>query len=121
MGTHPPGLIEFIVKERLFNFFLVNGCIPATSEYKLETRISEENPWPRPVKVYGYDDSWPVAGDLFEAETDCNRQRNSAFLPLCPSPLSRSPLSLLSPVSAAVFTPNRCPNPGCQPPPSLSR
>ena len=39
-------------------------------------RIATENPWPRPLVVYGYDDTIAVAGDLFEAETDCVREHN---------------------------------------------
>ena len=29
------------------------------------------NPWPKPIAVWGYDDTYPIAGDIFEAETDC--------------------------------------------------
>lgn len=76
-GQLHPGLTDFIVKEKLFNFFLENGCIPLTREYALESRIMRENPWPRPVTVYGYDDTWGfVAGDPFEAETDCGKEHN---------------------------------------------
>lgn len=72
-----PGLIDFIVKEKLFNFFLENGCIPLTKEYALEKKIVTQNPWPRPITVYGYDDTWGfLAGDPFEAETDCNKEHN---------------------------------------------
>lgn len=67
---------DFIVKQRLFNFFLLEGCIPGTAERALVDAISLANPWPRPITVWGYDDTFPVAGDLFEAETTCDGARN---------------------------------------------
>jgi hypothetical protein len=70
-GTPNVGLTDFIVKNQLFNFFMENGCIPGTKEHKLMEKIATETPAPRPIKVYGYDDSWALAGDLFEAETNC--------------------------------------------------
>jgi len=80
---HPPldgsisfGLADYIVKERLFNFFLNDGCIPLTKDHALMEKIVTNNPWPRPIAVYGYDDTFPVAGDLFEAETDCVKEHN---------------------------------------------
>jgi hypothetical protein len=40
--THPlltkdldPALIDYIVKERLFTFFMVDQCIPGTAEHRL--------------------------------------------------------------------------------------
>lgn len=70
------GLTDFIVKERLFTFFLNNGCILLTKEHALESKIAQTNPWPRPIAVYGYDNSWAIAGDLWEAETKCVPQHN---------------------------------------------
>lgn len=70
-GSPDTGLVDYIVKERLFNFFLNQGCIPLTHDHALMTTIAENNPWPKPITVYGYDDTFAVAGDLFEAETDC--------------------------------------------------
>ena len=71
------GLVGFIVKERLFNFFLNLGCVPMTDDHAVMERIATTNSWPRPVAVYGYDDSIAIAGgDLFEAETDCVREHN---------------------------------------------
>eukprot|EP00854_Cymbomonas_tetramitiformis_P005561 gene5561-6746_t len=72
------GLVDYIVKERLFNFFLWNGCIPGTEEYVLQKRMVSDpsTAWKKPLDVMGYDDSWPIAGDLFEAETDCNKEHN---------------------------------------------
>lgn len=59
-------LADYIVSARLFNFFLVCGCIPGTAEHAFVTRMAAANPWPSPIPVYGYDDTFPVAGDLFE-------------------------------------------------------
>jgi len=82
-ATHPPltgdlnpGLIDYIVKERIFNFYLNNACIPTTDDYSFTKRMTSHNPWPRPIPVYGYGDEYPVAGDIFEAETNCNREHN---------------------------------------------
>lgn len=66
-----PSLTDFIVKERIFNFWLNAACLPLTKEHALMERMSKENPWPRPIPVYGYNDALPIAGDLFEAETLC--------------------------------------------------
>ena len=71
-----PGLIDYIVKERLFNFFMFNQCIFGTAEHQLMERIVTENPWPRPIAVFGYDDAWALAGDIFEAETNCVKEHN---------------------------------------------
>ena len=59
---------------RLFTFFLANGCIPNTPEHALVARMlaDKNNTWPRPVVVYGYDNSHPLfGGDVYEAETTC--------------------------------------------------
>ena len=69
-------LADFIVAQRLFNFFLVQGCIPGTEERALFDEMSLNNPWPRPIAVWGYDDTYPLAGDLFEAETTCGAAHN---------------------------------------------
>merc|ERR1719379_1972672 len=76
-GTPNPGLIDYIVKERLFNFWLNNGCIPLTKEHELMEKIVQNNPWPKPIAVYGYDDTHPeFGGDPFEAETTCVKEHN---------------------------------------------
>lgn len=72
-----PRLIDFIVKQRLFNFFLNLGCVPGTKEHALMERMVHNNPWPSPIKVYGYDNTIPIAGgDVFEAETTCVSEHN---------------------------------------------
>ena len=81
---HPPltdkanvGLTDYIVKNKMFNMFMWNQCIPTTKEHALFNKIGNENPWPRPVGVMGYDNSWPIfGGDIFEAETTCDKFHN---------------------------------------------
>jgi len=69
-------LADYIVSARLFTFFLNNACIPGTEEHALMVRMAATNPWPRPIPFFGYDDSWPFAGDIFEAETNCVEHHN---------------------------------------------
>lgn len=66
-------LVDYCVKEKLFLFFLKNGCIKDTKEHALlERMIEDNNPWPRPITVYGYDNTHPFeGGDVYEAETTC--------------------------------------------------
>jgi len=71
-----PHLVDYIVKEKLFTFFLVDGCIPGTAEYRLVKKMTSSGIWPSPIKVWGYDDSQNLGGSLFEAETNCNREHN---------------------------------------------
>ena len=71
-----PGLIDYIVKERLFNFFMFDMCRVGTDEHRLMERIATDNPWPRPIAVMGYDDTWALAGDIYEAETNCVKEHN---------------------------------------------
>lgn len=75
-GSPNPGLIDYIVKVRMFNFYMNNACIPNTPDYTLMTTILQNNPWSKPIPVYGYGDTYPIAGDIFEAETDCTKEHN---------------------------------------------
>lgn len=76
-GSLNPGLIDFVVKDRLFNMFLNWGCIPFTKEHSLMEKIVQNNPWPKPIVVYGYDNTFVVeGGDFFEAETLCVKEHN---------------------------------------------
>lgn len=65
---------DWIVSQRLFNFFLLNGCIPGTEEHALMEELALA--WPSPVAVWGYDDTYAVAGYIFEAETTCVSSHN---------------------------------------------
>jgi hypothetical protein len=46
-GQPPMYLVDWIVKARLFTFYLPNGCIPDTPEHALMEKIVNNNPWPR--------------------------------------------------------------------------
>ncbi len=76
IGEINTALIDFIVKEKLFNFFLNFGCIAGTREHKLMENIVNNNNWKKPISVYGYDDTWQVGGNLFEAETNCVKEHD---------------------------------------------
>jgi hypothetical protein len=72
-----PSLIDLIVKDKMFNMYMVEACIPLTDDYALMEEIATNNPWPRPIPVYGYDDTFKLfGGDLFEAETSCVKAHN---------------------------------------------
>ena len=47
------GLTDYIVKNKIFNFFLYLGCIPLTEEHALMSRMmSDQNTmWKKPVEV----------------------------------------------------------------------
>ena len=65
-------LVDFIVKERLFNFFMQEGCIPGTREHELTKEIAAWEGFETPTAVWGYDNTYSIkAGSKFEAETDC--------------------------------------------------
>jgi hypothetical protein len=74
----PTALVDFVVKQKLFLFFLKNGCIKDTKGHaQLERMVRDTNQWPRPIVVYGYDSSHPLlGGDVFEAETTCSDEHN---------------------------------------------
>lgn len=72
-----PSLVDLIVKERMFNMYMVEACISGTADYALMERVATGNPWPRPIAVFGYDDTFKIfGGDLFEAETSCVKAHN---------------------------------------------
>jgi len=76
-GSINVGLADYIVKERLFAFYMYFGCIPLTREHRVFDRMTKHNPWPKPIAAYGYDRSFNVfGGDFFEAETTCAKERN---------------------------------------------
>ncbi|MBK7977809.1 MAG: hypothetical protein IPK07_32690 [Deltaproteobacteria bacterium] len=75
-------LVDFVFSQKLFVVFLVNGCIAPTDEHALLEQIASSNPWPKPIGVYGYADSWLVFGGyLFEAQTSCVASRNMGAIP----------------------------------------
>jgi hypothetical protein len=79
VGDPDVGLADFIIKERIFNFFLWSGCVPSTKQHKLmrEMMNDETTSWNKPVEVYGYNNAVVLfGGDLFEAETNCIKEHN---------------------------------------------
>lgn len=72
-----PALVDFVFAQKLFVVFLVNGCIDGNPENDVLSGIVNAGRWPTPLPVYGYNDSWNVAGgDLYEAQTRCLGSRN---------------------------------------------
>jgi len=72
-GQPDLALADFVVSARLMNFWMTSACIPGTDENALLERMVENSTWARPVAAFGYNDAWPIAGDIFEAETGCTR------------------------------------------------
>lgn len=70
------GLVDYIVSQKLFNFFLYFGCIPLTDDHQLMERIASFPEWKHPLRVMGYDDTIAAGGDIFEAETDCVKEHD---------------------------------------------
>ena len=68
--------MDFSVKEKMFTFFLINGCLKGTPEHHMTEKIVNNNPWSKPITVYGYDDTWGILGDPYEAETLCVEEHN---------------------------------------------
>uniref|UniRef100_A0A7S2RRB6 GxGYxYP putative glycoside hydrolase C-terminal domain-containing protein n=1 Tax=Mucochytrium quahogii TaxID=96639 RepID=A0A7S2RRB6_9STRA len=65
-------LVDYIVYKKMFTTYLEKGCIPFTTQRKLFKDLIKAAHWPRPIKVFGYNNQFPVfGGDVFEAETDC--------------------------------------------------
>jgi hypothetical protein len=76
-GSPESRLVDYVVKRKLFNFFLKDGCIPFTKEHALLERMLANSPWRKPLVVFGYDNTHPLfGGDLFEAETTCSKEHS---------------------------------------------
>jgi len=67
-------LFDYIVKRRLFNYFLLLGCVPLMEEHRLTEKIAKNNPWEKPVAVYGYDNTMVIAGGTFTKLKPCAPQ-----------------------------------------------
>jgi hypothetical protein len=75
-------MVDFVFYRKLFVTFLVNGCVPLTRQKALMNEIAQNNPWARPIGVYGYANYWMVFGGyLFEAQTRCTAARNMGAIP----------------------------------------
>lgn len=77
----PPALVDYVFAAKLFVTFLVNGCIEGNPERALLSDIVNSGPWPTPLGVYGYNNSWLIGGYLFEAQTRCLDSRNMGAIP----------------------------------------
>ena len=69
-------IFDFVVKQELFNFFLLLGCVPLMAEHTLTETMAANNPWPKPVTVYDYDNTVSLAGSIYKAETKCTSTHN---------------------------------------------
>ncbi len=70
-------LVDFVFSQKLFVVFLVNGCVDGNPEKAVLSSVVNAGHWPTPLGVYGYNNSWNVAGgDLYEAQTRCLDSRN---------------------------------------------
>eukprot|EP00013_Stygamoeba_regulata_P004035 CAMPEP_0177641364 /NCGR_PEP_ID=MMETSP0447-20121125/7026_1 /TAXON_ID=0 /ORGANISM="Stygamoeba regulata, Strain BSH-02190019" /LENGTH=617 /DNA_ID=CAMNT_0019143475 /DNA_START=168 /DNA_END=2021 /DNA_ORIENTATION=+ len=100
---------DYVVKARLFAFYMVNACIVGTKEHALMKQIAADKTWSRPVRVFGYNDAWFVAGGfLFEAQTTCVPGHNLGAV----ASAGTSNLSFfsLAPPPAAPLAPNPDPH-----------
>ena len=72
-STPSTELTDYIVFAKLFDMYLPDACLPLTRQHVLFKEIAAQNPWPKPLKIMGYDNSFVLAGgDFFEAETLCD-------------------------------------------------
>ncbi len=102
-----PSMIDFVFSEKLFVAFLVNGCIKGTRQHALLNDIASQNPWPKPIGVYGYASYWKVFGGyLFEAQTTCADSRNMGAIPTTVNNLSFFSTRRRPIVKAGELTPN---------------
>lgn len=77
-----PSLVDFVFSQKLFVVFLVNGCIDGNPEKELLNTIVNAGHWATPLGVWGYNNSWLVAGGyLYEAQTRCLDSRNMGAIP----------------------------------------
>ncbi|CAB9496531.1 expressed unknown protein [Seminavis robusta] len=77
-------LSDFVIQQRLFAFYLWFGCIQGDPEEQYVSYMTNpnNNPWPNPIPVYGYDRTFTVfQGDFFEANTHCGNNRNMGSIP----------------------------------------
>lgn len=76
-GDMRSALVDFVFSQKLFVVFLVNGCTNGDPEKELLSTIVNAGNWKTPLGVYGYNNSWLVAGGyLHEAQTRCLDSRN---------------------------------------------
>jgi hypothetical protein len=74
-------MVDFVFSKKLFVHFLVNGCGDGEPENELLQDIVDNGPWPHPIGVYGYNDSWLIQGYVHEAQSRCLDSRNMGAIP----------------------------------------
>ncbi len=78
----PATLVDFVFSKKLFVVFLNNGCVPSSPEHQVLSDLVNASPWPKPVGVYGYNNSWMLMGGyVYEAQTKCLESRNMGAIP----------------------------------------
>jgi len=72
------GLADYIIRNKLFNFFLYFGCVPLSEDHQLMSRMMTDPnmQWKKPVEVMGYNNAVHFFGSVFEAETNCISAHN---------------------------------------------
>merc|ERR1712176_579392 len=77
-GSGPnPGLFDFVVKHRMFAFYLHEGCNRLHKEHAfMETMVKTAKTWPDLIPVWGYDSTQVHGVSLWEAETLCVNEFN---------------------------------------------
>ncbi len=113
-----PALVDFVFSQKLFVVFLVNGCTEGHPERTLLSNIVNANRWPTPLGVYGYNNSWNVAGGyLHEAQTRCLDSRNMgaiasetsnlSFFATRAAPITESNVVTQNALEAVTYDPSR--------------
>jgi GxGYxYP putative glycoside hydrolase C-terminal domain len=65
-------LVDWIMSEKLFTFYVKDQCIPFTNENRLFKKVIAQSKWPTPISVYGYNFQNKIFGAYpWEAETSC--------------------------------------------------
>jgi hypothetical protein len=113
-----PALVDFVFSQRLFVVFMVNGCVDDHPEKGVLGEIVNAGVWPTPVGVYGYNNSWYVAGGyLYEAQTLCldsrnmgaiaSEARNLSFFSTRAAPIERAGVVTPNPLEATSYDPEK--------------
>lgn len=113
----PSYMVDFVFSKRLFDVFLVNGCISSSGEQPVLSSIVNNGRWTTPVPVWGYNSSWLYAGYLYEAQTNClptrnmgavaAEARNLSFFSTRRPPIRRSSELPLTPPQQVTFDPSK--------------
>ncbi|GMH56754.1 hypothetical protein TrST_g10889 [Triparma strigata] len=109
--------VDFAVSNKMFNFFLTEGCIPLTREHELMKKIAAWEGFEKPTAVWGYDNTFSyVAGSKFEAETDCVNTLgqvastgvpNLSFFGLAADPIEEEGVLVSNPFPKLTYDPDK--------------